>query len=49
MWLGIALVLLVLWALGLFVIPIAGGLIHILIILAIIAVVVHFVTGRKAT
>ena len=47
MWLGIAVVLLVLWALGAFVIPVAGGLIHILIILAIIAVVVHFVTGRK--
>ena len=47
MWLGIAVVLLVMWALGAFVIPVAGGLIHILIILAIIAVVVHFVTGRK--
>ena len=45
----IALVLLVLWALGLFAFPIAGGLIHILIVLAIIAVVVHFVTGRKIT
>ena len=49
MWIGIAVVLLVLWALGLFAFPIAGGLIHILIILAIIAVVVHFVTGRKIT
>ena len=49
MWIGIAVVLLVLWALGFFVFPVVGGLVHILIVLAIIAVVVHFVTGRRVT
>ncbi len=49
MWIGIALVLAVLWALGFFAFHVAGGLIHILVILAIIALVVHFVTGRRVT
>jgi hypothetical protein len=49
MWIGIALVLAVLWVLGFFAFHVAGGLIHILVILAIIALVVHFVTGRRVT
>ena len=49
MWIGIALVLAVLWALGFFAFHVAGGLIHILVILAMIALVVHFVTGRRVT
>ncbi|MBC7493166.1 MAG: lmo0937 family membrane protein, partial [Novosphingobium sp.] len=36
MLLTIALVLLVLWALGAFVFPVAGGLIHIVLVIAII-------------
>ena len=46
--LGIAGVLVVLWLLG-FGFHIAGGLIHILLVLAIIAVVWHFVAGRKGS
>jgi hypothetical protein len=49
MFLTIALVLLVLWALGAFVFPMVGALIHILLVLAIIAIVWHFIArpGRR--
>ena len=47
MWMMIGVILLVLWLLGAFAFHIAGGLIHILLVTALIAVVVHFVTGRK--
>ncbi len=40
-------VLFVAWILGFTMFHVAGGLIHILLVLAIISVVVHFVTGRK--
>lgn len=43
MWLAIALVLLVLWLLGAFAFKAAGFLIHLLLILVVIAVVMHFV------
>ena len=49
MLLTIALVLLlVLWALGAFVFPVAGGLIHIVLVIAIIVGLVHLFTGRRA-
>jgi hypothetical protein len=48
MLLAIALVLLVLWLLGFIVIPVGGSLIHILLIIVIIMVVLHFVRGRSA-
>jgi hypothetical protein len=44
----IAAILVVLWLLGFFAFHVAGGLIHILLVIAVIAVVVHFVTGRRA-
>ena len=47
MWMTIGVILLVLWLLGAFAFHIAGGLIHILLVIALIAVVIHFVTGRK--
>lgn len=47
MFLTIAIVLLVLWALGFFVFPIAGGLIHLLLIIALISIIWHFVSGRR--
>lgn len=43
----IAVILLVLWLLGAFVFPVAGGLIHILLVIAVIVVIYHLVTGRK--
>ena len=44
----IAIVLLVLWALGFFAFHIAGGLIHILLVVALIVFVVNLVRGRSA-
>lgn len=46
MWGAIAVVLVVLWLLGAFAFKVAGGIIHILLVLAVIAVIVHFVRGR---
>jgi len=40
-------VLLVLWMLGFFAFHIAGGLIHILLVVALIALVVHLFRGRS--
>jgi hypothetical protein len=48
MFIGIFGVLLVLWLLGFFAFHVAGGLIHILLILAVISLVVHFLSGRSA-
>jgi len=42
----IALILIVLWVLGL-VTHVAGGLIHLLLVIAAIVIVVRLVTGRK--
>lgn len=49
MFLTIALVLIVLWALGFFIFPLVGGLIHILLIIAVIAIIWHFIKGRPST
>ncbi|HEX7751561.1 MAG TPA: lmo0937 family membrane protein [Novosphingobium sp.] len=46
MWGTIAIILVILWLLGAFAFKVAGGIIHLLLILALIAVVVHFVRGR---
>ena len=42
-------VLFVAWILGFTMFHVAGGLIHILLVLAVISVVVHFISGRRAT
>jgi Family of unknown function (DUF5670) len=42
----VAVILVVAWALGGFVFHVAGGLIHILLIVAVISLVVHFLRGR---
>jgi hypothetical protein len=47
MFLTIAVVLLILWALGAFIVPIGGGLIHILLVLAVISVIWHLISGRR--
>lgn len=46
MFLTLFAVLLVLWLLGFFAFHVAGGLIHVLLIVAVICVVLHFVRGR---
>lgn len=43
----IAIILIVLWLGGFFAFHIAGGLIHLLLVVAVIALIVHFVTGRR--
>jgi hypothetical protein len=48
MFLMLAVVLAVLWGLGWFAFHAAGGLIHLLLIVALISVVVHFVRGPRA-
>lgn len=48
MFLTIAVVLVVLWALGSFVFHAAGGLIHLVLVIALISFVVHFIRGKRA-
>jgi hypothetical protein len=48
MFLILFIVLLVAWLLGFLAFHIAGGLIHILLIVAAISLIVHFVRGRGA-
>ena len=43
----VGIVLLVLWALGLFAFHVSSGLIHVLIVLAVIAIVMHLVRGNR--
>ncbi len=45
----VAIVLLVLWLLGFVVVPVGGGLIHLLLVIALIAIIWHFVGGRRGT
>jgi hypothetical protein len=47
MLLTIAVILVVLWLLG-FVMHLAGGLIHIVLVIAVIMFILHFVRGRSA-
>ena len=49
MLLGLALLLLVAWILGFVVFHVAGGLIHLLIVIAVISAIVHFVRGGART
>jgi hypothetical protein len=44
----IAVILLVLWALGMGSSYMAGGLVHLLLVVAVIVVVFQFLTGRRS-
>jgi hypothetical protein len=44
----IVVLLFVLWVLGFGVFHVAGGLIHLLLVLAVIAIVYQLITGRRA-
>jgi hypothetical protein len=48
MFMTIAIILFVLWLLGAFVLHVGGGLIHIILVIAIIAIIWHFVAGRRS-
>lgn len=43
----IALILFVLWILGGFVFHVAGGLVHVLLVVAVIIVLYRLITGRR--
>ena len=45
MTLAIGCILLIFWLLGMFVFKITKGIIHVVLLLAIVAVVIHFVGG----
>jgi len=45
--LAIAVIIIVLWALGFFAFPGVGTLIHILLIIAVVLIVVWLLTGKK--
>jgi hypothetical protein len=44
----IAVVLLILWLLGFFALHVGGGLIHLLLVIAIIVVLLRVISGRRA-
>ena len=43
----ILVILLVLWALGFLVVHVAGGLIHLLLVIAVVVLVVRLIQGRR--
>jgi hypothetical protein len=47
MFLTLFVILLLMWMLGLFAFHVAGGLIHLLLIVAVISLMVHFFRGRR--
>jgi hypothetical protein len=47
MLLTVAILLFILWALGLFAFNIGGGLIHLLVVLAVIVLISHLLGGRR--
>jgi len=49
MFVTLAVVLVVAWLLGFSVFHVAGGLIHLLLLLAVISIVWHFIGGRRST
>jgi len=48
MLLTIAIILLILWALGFLAFHVTSGLIHILLVIALIVFILNFVQGRRA-
>jgi hypothetical protein len=47
MFVTLAVILVLAWALGFAVFHVGGGLVHLLIILAMISVIAHFARGRR--
>lgn len=45
---AIALILLILWAGGFLVFHVAGGLIHLLLVVAVVVVIFNLISGRRA-
>jgi len=49
MFAALAVILIVAWLLGFIVFHVAGGLIHLLLIIALVAFIWHLVAGRRTT
>jgi hypothetical protein len=49
MWIGIAVVLVIVWLVSFLALHITGALIHLLLVVALISLVIHFVAGRSST
>jgi hypothetical protein len=45
---ALAVILLVLWLLGFIAFHVGGGLIHLLLVIAVVVIVVQLITGRRA-
>ena len=45
--LAIAIIIVILWAIGFFALPGIGSLIHILLVIAVVLIVVWLLTGKK--
>lgn len=43
----IVVILLILWLLGAFVVPMGGSLIHLILVVALVVLVIQVVTGRR--
>ncbi len=48
MWIGIAVVLIIIWLVSFVALHVSSGLIHLLLLVALISFVIHFVRGRSA-
>jgi hypothetical protein len=44
----LGIILLVAWLLGLFVFKVTAGLIHLLVVIAVVVFILHFIRGRRA-
>jgi hypothetical protein len=49
MFFTLAVILVIAWLLGFSVFHVAGGLIHLLLLLAVISILWHFIGGRRST
>lgn len=43
----VMLILVILWALGAFVVPVGGGLIHLLLVIAVVVLIFQLLSGRR--
>lgn len=43
----LAIILIILWALGFLAFHVAGGLIHLLLVVAVIVIIIRLITGRR--
>ena len=48
MWIGIAVVLIIIWLVSFVALHVSSGLIHLLLLVALISFVIHFVRGPSA-